>query len=45
VEDTMVAFEDVYFGQHALERGRFETLWRRLSEFQTLTAAMSPTAA
>jgi len=36
VEQTMVAFEDVFFGNHALERPRFESCWSRLDEFQSL---------
>jgi hypothetical protein len=34
VEDTMVAFEDVFFGDHALERERFESCWSGLDDFQ-----------
>jgi hypothetical protein len=30
---TMVAFEDVFFGHHPLERPRFERCWNRLDEF------------
>jgi hypothetical protein len=29
---SMVAFEDVFFGHHTLTRGRFEACWRRLDE-------------
>ena len=36
VEQTMVAFEDVFFGNHALERSRFESCWSRLDEFESL---------
>ena len=36
VEQTMVAFEDVFFGNHALERVRFESCWSRLDEFESL---------
>lgn len=36
VEQTMVAFEDVFFGNHALERSRFEACWQRLAEFANL---------
>lgn len=35
LEATMFAFEDVFFGHHPLSRDRFETVWRRLDEFQT----------
>ena len=34
VEQTMVAFEDVFFGDHALERERFESCWSGLESFQ-----------
>ena len=44
LEDTMVAFEDVFFGQRALERGRFELCWSRVDEFQSLVAALTPRA-
>jgi hypothetical protein len=33
---TMVAFEDVYFGRHPLDRSRFEACWNRLDEFHSL---------
>jgi len=33
---TMVAFEDVFFGNHALDRQRFETCWSQVDEFKTL---------
>lgn len=36
VEQTMVAFEDVFFGNHELSRHRFESCWRRLDEFGSL---------
>jgi hypothetical protein len=35
-EQTMVAFEDVFFGGHPLQRQRFEARWRRLDEFAAL---------
>lgn len=38
VAQTMVAFEDVFFGDHPLDRPRFESCWRRLAEFQALVA-------
>ena len=31
---TMHAFEDVFFGNHPLERRRFESCWNRLGDFQ-----------
>jgi hypothetical protein len=33
VEQSMLAFEDVFFGGRALDRSRFEDCWRRLPEF------------
>jgi len=36
VEQTMVAFEDVFFGNHTLDRARFESCWSRLGEFESL---------
>ncbi len=39
VEQTMVAFEDVFFGNRQLHRDRFESCWTRLEEFETLAAA------
>ena len=34
LEMTMIAFEDVFFGRHALNRGRFEQCYDRLDEFE-----------
>jgi hypothetical protein len=36
VEQTMVAFEDVFFGDHALGRARFEACWFDLERFDRL---------
>jgi hypothetical protein len=36
VEQTMVAFEDVFFGDHALSRARFEACWFDLQRFDRL---------
>jgi hypothetical protein len=36
VEQTMVAFEDVFFGNRTLDRTRFESCWSALPEFETL---------
>jgi hypothetical protein len=33
VSDTMVAFEDVFFGRHDLDRGRFERCWNQMDRF------------
>jgi len=34
LEETMIAFEDVFFGHHPLERDRFESCWSRVEDFQ-----------
>jgi len=36
LELTMIAFEDVFFGNHRLDRARFEACWNRLDEFHGL---------
>jgi hypothetical protein len=36
LSQTMVVFEDVYFGDRALSRERFEICWNRLNEFDAL---------
>ncbi|MEX2174977.1 MAG: DUF4129 domain-containing protein [Pirellulaceae bacterium] len=33
LDQTMISFEDVFFGQHPLGREPFEACWRRLDEF------------
>ncbi|NUQ63228.1 MAG: hypothetical protein HUU20_12180 [Pirellulales bacterium] len=38
LEQTMVAFEDVFFGHCAMDRARFESCWSRVSEFESLAA-------
>jgi len=38
IEPTMVAFEDVFFGNRTLERQRFESCWSRLDEFELLAS-------
>jgi hypothetical protein len=38
VGQTLVAFEDVFFGQHDIDRRRFEACWSRLPEFESLLA-------
>jgi len=42
VEQTMVAFEDFFFGRHAIDRARFESCWSRLAEFDSLAAEGTP---
>lgn len=36
VEETMVTFEDVFFGDHPLDAAGFERCWKRLGEFDQL---------
>jgi len=38
LERTMVAFEEVFFGNYAIDRARFESAWLRLGEFEALVA-------
>jgi hypothetical protein len=33
IERSMVAFEEVFFGGHTLDRARFENVWRQLGQF------------
>mgnify|MGYP006274899679 CR=1 FL=1 len=33
---TMIAFEDVFFGHHPLDRSSFEACWQEVEEFQRL---------
>lgn len=40
LEQTTVAFEDVFFGHHSLDRTRFEACWSRLDEFSSLLTGM-----
>jgi hypothetical protein len=35
VGQTMIAFEDVFFGNHPLDRPRFEACWSRVGEFES----------
>ncbi len=42
VNETMVAFEDVFFGGHPLQRPRFESCWAKLDDFQRLTEQDKP---
>jgi hypothetical protein len=36
LERTMVAFESVFFGRQALDRGGFEACWQELPQFENL---------
>lgn len=44
IGQTMVAFEDVFFGNRTLDRARFEVCWRALSEFDQLLAERTAAA-
>jgi len=37
-EQTMVTFEDAFFGDYAIDRARFESVWSHLDEFESLVA-------
>ena len=37
LEQTMLVFEDVFFGNYELDRARFDAVWSRLDEFAMLT--------
>ncbi len=39
---TMLAFEDVFFGNHALDRARFESCWSGLDAFHHRLAQVNP---
>lgn len=38
VSQTVLAFEDVFFGHYSLDRSRFEACWERLDEFDRLAS-------
>ena len=38
LEQTMVAFEETFFGNYSIDRARFESVWSRLGEFDDLVA-------
>ena len=38
LDDTMVAFEDVFFGDYRLDRLRFDACWLRQTDFEALLA-------
>ncbi|HET6883660.1 MAG TPA: DUF4129 domain-containing protein [Pirellulales bacterium] len=42
VERSMIAFEEVFFGGHTLDRSRFETVWLQLGQFNALVAGQAP---
>lgn len=41
VNTTMLAFEDVFFGRHDIDRARFELLWQQLDAFHHLLSPAS----
>ncbi len=42
LEQTMVAFEDVFFGNHPLDRDRFEACWSQQDRFDALVRGGTP---
>ncbi len=43
LENTMLAFEDVFFGKHSITHERFMQQWNQIDEFQRLiTASIAP---
>ncbi|NIP85135.1 MAG: DUF4129 domain-containing protein [Planctomycetales bacterium] len=38
MENAMVLFEESFFGKRQLDRARFEAVWQRMDEFETLVA-------
>lgn len=42
IERSMVAFEEVFFGGHVLDRTRFESVWQQLGQFNALIAEQQP---
>ncbi len=42
LEQTMTAFESVFFGRRPLDRSAFESCWARLGEFENLSARGAP---
>ncbi len=42
LEPTMVAFEDVFFGNHDLPRKQFEDCWRQCPEMERVLSALTP---
>jgi len=42
LSETMIAFEDVFFGDHDLDRRRFEACWNHLHEFDRLLEQQGP---
>ena len=42
LEQTMVTFEDVFFGNHALDRQRFESCWSQQERFDALVRESMP---
>jgi hypothetical protein len=40
VEQTMIAFEDAFFGRRTLDQARFESCWFRVGEFDKLNSEL-----
>lgn len=45
LQQTMMTFEEVFFGNHPLDRQRFETCWQQLDEFHQGVQRFVPSAA
>ena len=43
LRQTMIAFEDCFFGDHAIEKKRFEACWQRLDDFHKTVQQLMPT--
>ena len=41
MENTMLAFEDVFFGNYELSQERFEACWNRLDDFHKIVQETS----
>ena len=42
LQQTMISFEEVFFGNHPLDRRRFEACWQRLDEFHQGVQGFGP---
>lgn len=45
LQQTMISFEDVFFGNHRLEKQAFEACWNRLEEFHQGVQQLAPATA
>ena len=42
LEHSLVTFEEVFFGNHALERAQFESCWQHVTEFERRLQEVAP---